>query len=159
MYCPSICIIPYPNYRTARRSACSSCPRARTPYMRPRPFPHPFPLSARRSAMKYIATIILLLASLDAAFAQTRIDALIRVDSVQRQFIVSIPTGVPPAAGYPLVFMFHGGRSALHQRRSQLRPVRVHSAAATRSSSTDESERLDGLRHRRPAVNPTQARS
>ncbi|MBL0175331.1 MAG: T9SS type A sorting domain-containing protein [Ignavibacteria bacterium] len=58
--------------------------------------------------MTYIATAVLLLASLGQVLAQTRVDWKMQVDSVQRQFIVSIPTGTPPAAGYPLVFMFHG---------------------------------------------------
>jgi len=42
------------------------------------------------------------------AASQTRYDAKMIVDSVQREFIVSIPSGPVPSGGYPLVFMFHG---------------------------------------------------
>jgi polyhydroxybutyrate depolymerase len=49
---------------------------------------------------------ILLLAT--ALAAQTRQDFSMTVDSVQRSFIVSRPSGDPPPEGYPVVFMFHG---------------------------------------------------
>jgi polyhydroxybutyrate depolymerase len=42
------------------------------------------------------------------AAAQTRINVTMEVDSVPRQFILSKPSGAPPATGYPIVFMFHG---------------------------------------------------
>jgi polyhydroxybutyrate depolymerase len=58
--------------------------------------------------MKRIVYIIALLVISNAAFAQMRYDVRITVDSVERYFIVSKPTGPTPAGGYPLVFMFHG---------------------------------------------------
>jgi len=56
-------------------------------------------------------TLILLIALITLALessAQTRIDAVVNVDSANREFIVAIPTTSPPPGGYPLVFMFHG---------------------------------------------------
>ena len=58
--------------------------------------------------MKYIATAVLLLASLGQVLAQTRVDWKMQVDSMQRQCIISVPSGAVPPGGYPLVFMFHG---------------------------------------------------
>jgi polyhydroxybutyrate depolymerase len=58
--------------------------------------------------MKYILTMLLFLATSCFSQAQTRIDATMLVDSAQREFIVSIPSGAAPSGGYPLVFMFHG---------------------------------------------------
>ena len=58
--------------------------------------------------MKILGTAVLLVATYAAAVGQTRIDARMEVDSVMREFIVSVPSGNPPAGGYPLVFMFHG---------------------------------------------------
>lgn len=43
-----------------------------------------------------------------AAHAQQRIDVQMQVDSVKREFIISVPSGSVPLGGYPLVFMFHG---------------------------------------------------
>jgi polyhydroxybutyrate depolymerase len=58
--------------------------------------------------MRHIVYIIALLVISNAAFAQMRYDVRITVDSVERYFIVSKPTGPTPTGGYPLVFMFHG---------------------------------------------------
>jgi len=58
--------------------------------------------------MNRIIILIALFALTLQAQAQLRIDGVVKVDSVNREFIVSIPSAPPPAAGYPLVFMFHG---------------------------------------------------
>ncbi len=53
-------------------------------------------------------SISLVLFCLTIASAQTRYDVRMEVDSVQREFILSVPSGVPPVGGYPIVFVFHG---------------------------------------------------
>ena len=58
--------------------------------------------------MRYSVTVLFLLSISVAVYGQTRLDARIEVDSVMREFIVSVPSGAVPAGGYPLVFMFHG---------------------------------------------------
>ena len=57
--------------------------------------------------MKYISTSLFLCLFALTSFAQ-RFDIKITVDSEERFFIVSKPSGTPPPGGYPLVFMFHG---------------------------------------------------
>jgi polyhydroxybutyrate depolymerase len=57
---------------------------------------------------RHIILTLALLVVATAATAQNRVDVRMIVDSVQREFIVSVPTGAPPVGGYPLVFMFHG---------------------------------------------------
>jgi polyhydroxybutyrate depolymerase len=52
--------------------------------------------------------LLFLLACAGMLHAQTRIDVTMAVDSVEREFIVSVPRGAVPAGGYPLVFVFHG---------------------------------------------------
>ncbi|MBI5646112.1 MAG: T9SS type A sorting domain-containing protein [Ignavibacteriae bacterium] len=58
--------------------------------------------------MRYCFLLCALITVLSVTNGQTRIDARVEVDSVMREFIVSVPTGPAPAGGYPLVFMFHG---------------------------------------------------
>jgi len=59
--------------------------------------------------MKQIVYFLLLIAALyTPVLAQTRIDATMTVDSVEREFIVVRPSGAVPPGGYPVVFMFHG---------------------------------------------------
>lgn len=58
--------------------------------------------------MKPIICVIILITLASQAHAQIRYDGIINVDSVDREFIVAIPSTPPPPAGYPLVFMFHG---------------------------------------------------
>ena len=57
---------------------------------------------------RHIMPTFALLVICTVASAQMRVDVRVVVDSVEREFILSIPTGIPPAGGYPLVFMFHG---------------------------------------------------
>ncbi|MBI5645664.1 MAG: hypothetical protein HY962_01930 [Ignavibacteriae bacterium] len=56
--------------------------------------------------MKY--TVLLLMIATSIAAAQTRRDVQIVVDSIPRDFIVSIPSSTPPPGGWPIVVMFHG---------------------------------------------------
>jgi len=58
------------------------------------------------SLKTYIPFCILLLFA-PFLHSQTRVDLSMFVDSVQRRYIVSIPTGSVPVEGYPLVFVFH----------------------------------------------------
>lgn len=58
--------------------------------------------------MKYIFVLTLAAILTTAAISQTRINATMIVDSVQREFIVVRPGGSVPSGGYPMVFMFHG---------------------------------------------------
>jgi polyhydroxybutyrate depolymerase len=59
--------------------------------------------------MKHIYILLFSLAAISTtALAQTRFDVTMRVDSVQRQFIVVRPSGPAPAGGYPMVVVFHG---------------------------------------------------
>ncbi len=58
--------------------------------------------------MKSFLLLVALIALVSESTAQIRIDAVVNVDSVNREFIVAVPTTAPPAAGYPVVFMFHG---------------------------------------------------
>lgn len=57
--------------------------------------------------MKGSFLLILLFQSV-MSFAQQKIVAKIKVDSVDREFIVVKPSGAAPVGGYPVVFMFHG---------------------------------------------------
>jgi polyhydroxybutyrate depolymerase len=57
--------------------------------------------------MKLLLSLALVLCA-SLSFAQTRINAKIEVDSVEREFIVVVPSGTAPVGGYPMVFMFHG---------------------------------------------------
>lgn len=52
--------------------------------------------------------VLLLLCVASLSYSQTRINAKMEVDSVEREFIVVVPSGSAPAGGYPMVFMFHG---------------------------------------------------
>ncbi|MCC7436898.1 MAG: T9SS type A sorting domain-containing protein [Armatimonadetes bacterium] len=52
-----------------------------------------------------VAGLITIAAQLSA---QNRYDVNMMVDSVKRETIVVVPSGTPPAGGYPVVFMFHG---------------------------------------------------
>jgi predicted esterase len=52
--------------------------------------------------------LLLLVCAASHVYSQTRINAKIEVDSVEREFIVVIPSGGVPVGGYPMVFMFHG---------------------------------------------------
>lgn len=58
--------------------------------------------------MRFPVVLIALLTLCLESSAQTRFDVTMRVDSVDRQFIVVRPSAPPPAAGYAVVFMFHG---------------------------------------------------
>lgn len=58
--------------------------------------------------MRQFIYILLIITLSTVASAQTRIDVTLTVDSAQREFIISQPTGPAPAGGYPIVFMFHG---------------------------------------------------
>ena len=58
--------------------------------------------------MKYIFVLTAAAILTTAAISQTRYDLRMQVDSVQREFILSVPSGTPPAGGYPIVFVFHG---------------------------------------------------
>lgn len=57
--------------------------------------------------MKHFITALFFLASSSIVDAQTRINTTMIVDSVQREFIISKPSGTVPSGGYLLVFMFH----------------------------------------------------
>lgn len=60
--------------------------------------------------MKNLSVLIPLLLVVNwfgATRAQTRYDATIEVDSVRREFIISVPSGNVPNGGYPMVVMFH----------------------------------------------------
>lgn len=58
--------------------------------------------------MKPFLSLLALVTLCVSSSAQTRIDAVVKVDSVNREFIVAVPSTSPPSGGYPLVFMFHG---------------------------------------------------
>lgn len=58
--------------------------------------------------MKTLVLSITLVILASQLSAQVRIDGVVKVDSIDREFIVAVPTTPPPAAGYPVVFMFHG---------------------------------------------------
>src|SRR5687768_7207417 len=60
--------------------------------------------------MRRIALLAVLILSVGVgvAYAQQRTDVTIRVDGVDRFFVVAQPSAPAPAEGYPLVFMFHG---------------------------------------------------
>jgi polyhydroxybutyrate depolymerase len=58
--------------------------------------------------MRHTIIIAMLAVASMTAFAQTRYDATMTVDSVEREFIVVRPSGAVPPGGYPMVFMFHG---------------------------------------------------
>jgi polyhydroxybutyrate depolymerase len=58
--------------------------------------------------MKHTIIIVMLAVASMTSFAQTRYDAKMTVDSVEREFIVVRPSGAVPPGGYPMVFMFHG---------------------------------------------------
>jgi polyhydroxybutyrate depolymerase len=60
-----------------------------------------------RNAMKSLACLLFIVCVIPL-IAQTRHDFTMTVDSVERTFIVSRPSGAVPAGGYPVVFMFHG---------------------------------------------------
>ncbi len=55
-----------------------------------------------------LALVVGLIAVATHLSAQTRYDITMMVDSVKREVIVAVPSGTPPAGGYPVVFMFHG---------------------------------------------------
>lgn len=58
--------------------------------------------------MKHALFLVILALSATTALSQQRVNVTMNVDSVDRYFIVVRPSGTMPAAGYPLVFMFHG---------------------------------------------------
>src|SRR5688572_17261916 len=57
--------------------------------------------------MKILTSLALVLVA-TITFAQTRINVTMEVDSVEREFIVALPSGAVPPNGYPVVFMLHG---------------------------------------------------
>lgn len=59
--------------------------------------------------MNLLLILVAILAACAASIsAQTRYDVNMMVDSVKREVIFVLPSGTPPAGGYPVVFMFHG---------------------------------------------------
>lgn len=58
--------------------------------------------------MKQVFTFFLLLTYLTSSHAQTKYDLSLNLDGYKREFIVSVPSKMPPAEGYPLVVMLHG---------------------------------------------------
>ena len=52
--------------------------------------------------------LLLLALCFTESYAQIRHDITMNVEGVDREFIVARPSGAVPAAGYPVVFMFHG---------------------------------------------------
>ncbi len=52
--------------------------------------------------------LMLVLTSLQTAFLQSRVDFKFIFDGVNREFIISKPSGPVPAGGYPIVMMLHG---------------------------------------------------
>lgn len=57
---------------------------------------------------KILLIICFYLASFQLSIAQIRTDFTLRLDGVDREYIVVKPSGVFPPGGYPVVFMFHG---------------------------------------------------
>ncbi|MCE7933384.1 MAG: hypothetical protein DYG96_02200, partial [Chlorobi bacterium CHB2] len=55
-----------------------------------------------------LALVVGLIAVATRLSSQTRYDINMMVDAVKREVIIAVPSGTPPAGGYPVVFMFHG---------------------------------------------------
>lgn len=58
--------------------------------------------------MKQVFTFFLLMTYLISSHAQTKYDLSLNLEGYKREFIVSVPSKMPPAEGYPLVVMLHG---------------------------------------------------
>lgn len=58
--------------------------------------------------MQHVLRLLVFVLMAVPVYAQARFDMTMIVDSVQREFIVSRPSGPVPPGGYPVVFMFHG---------------------------------------------------
>ncbi len=58
--------------------------------------------------MLRLIILTLFLTAYFGAFGQTKFEFQIKVEDRVRSFIVSVPTKLPPAEGYPVVFVLHG---------------------------------------------------